>query len=321
MGQWNEDVPEGNRRINRLSCFSGFSHRGRDPLGRVPPHSETGGEPRRFSLEAGILSQTKGNEMKLNKWTGWTLAMAVAVVFAGSGIGYASEIDDSIGPAFKQTYVYRTFLVEDSIQVDSKDGAVTLTGTVAKDFHKTLAQETVGAIPGVTSVENQLATPAEVATESNDQWLGNKVNLALMFHRKVNAGKTEIDVKEGVVTLKGEAATQEQKDLTGAYAADIEGVTKVNNEMTVAEQPVPDERTFGEKMDDMSIVAQVKTALLTHRSTSALQTKVVSLNGEVTLTGVAQSEAEMALASKLVEDIQGVASVKNDMTIQDVVVQ
>ena len=48
---------------------------------------------------------------------------------------------------------------------------------------------------------------------------------------------------------------------------------------------------------------------------------MVSLNGDVTLTGVAQSAAEMALASKLVEDIQGVASVKNDMTIQDVVLQ
>ncbi len=259
--------------------------------------------------------------MKRNNSSRWALAMAVAVVFAGRGMAQASEVDDSIGPAFKQTYVYRTYLMKDSIQVDSKEGAVTLTGTVTKDFHKTLAQETVGALPGVTSVENQLATPAEVATENNDQWLGNKVNLALMFHRKVNAGNTEIDVKEGVVTLKGKAATQEQKDLTGAYAADIEGVKEVKNEMTIAETPSPDERTFGEKMDDMSIVAQVKTALLTHRSTSALQTKVVSLNGDVTLTGVAQSAAEMALASKLVEDIQGVASVKNDMTIQDVVLQ
>ena len=44
-------------------------------------------------------------------------------------------------------------------------------------------------------------------------------------------------------------------------------------------------------------------------------------DGEVTLTGVAQSEAEKALAGKLVADINGVTSVKNDMTVEEVVVQ
>ena len=78
---------------------------------------------------------------------------------------------------------------------------------------------------------------------------------------------------------------------------------------------------MGEKLDDASIVAQVKAALLTHRSTSALQTKVAARDGEVTLTGVAQSEAEKSLAGKLVADINGVASVKNEMTVEEVVVQ
>ena len=249
------------------------------------------------------------------------LALAAAVVFAAGAAAQASEIDDSIGPALKQTYVYKMFLQEDDIAVDAKEGAVTLTGTVAEPVHKTMAQDLVEALPGVVSVDNQLATTAEAAAENADMWIARKVKLALMFQRNVNAGATTVEAKDGVVTLTGETDNEAQKALTAEYATDIEGVTEVKNELTVAAVPALEARTMGEKLDDMSITAQVKAALLTHRSTSAIQTKVVSRDGEVTLTGVAQSEAEKALAGKLVADINGVTRVKNEMTVEEVVVQ
>ena len=259
--------------------------------------------------------------MKRNTSLRLARALAAAVVFAAGASAQAAEIDAAIAPAFKQTYVYRTYLADSAIQTESQDGVVTLTGTVNEEAHKMLAEEIVLGLPGVVRVDNQLATPSEVAAENADIWVGRKVKLALMFHRNVNAGQTAVAVKDGVVTLQGEAGSLAQKELTGAYAADIEGVTEVKNELTVAAVPALEARTMGEKLDDMSITAQVKTALLTHRSTSAIQTKVVSRDGEVTLTGVAQSEAEKALAGKLVADINGVTSVKNDMTIVEVVVQ
>lgn len=259
--------------------------------------------------------------MKRKSTNGLALALAVAVVFAAGVAAQASEVDDRIESAFKETYAYKTFLQEDDIAVDAQDGAVTLTGTVAEPGHKTIAQDLVEALPGVVSVDNQLATTAEADADNADTWIGRKVKLALMFHRNVNAGQTTVAVQDGVVTLTGEAGSEEQKALTAEYAADIEGVTSVKNEMTVAAVPALEARTMGEKLDDMSITAQVKTALLTHRSTSAIQTKVVTRDGEVTLTGVAQSEAEKALAGKLVADINGVTSVKNDMTVEEVVVQ
>ena len=76
-------------------------------------------------------------------------------------------------------------------------------------------------------------------------------------------------------------------------------MTEVKNEMTVAATPEPVERTASEKIDDMSITAQVKTALSAHRSTSSVKTQVVTRNGEVSLTGIAQNEAEKSLVSKL----------------------
>lgn len=119
------------------------------------------------------------------------------------------------------------------------------------------------------------------------------------------------------VTLKEiQAANPEQGVICLSYARDIDGVTSVKNEMTVAEAPQMAERTSGEKVDDASITAQVKSALLTHRSTSSVKTKVETRNGQVTLTGIAKNAAEKALVSKLVTDIQGVTSVDNQMTIE-----
>jgi hyperosmotically inducible periplasmic protein len=128
------------------------------------------------------------------------------------------------------------------------------------------------------------------------------------------------DVEGLAVTLEGEAADELQMEVALENAADIDGVTEVKNEMTVADPPPADLRTMGDKFDDVTIVAKAKAELMTHRSTSALQTAVESHDGEVTLTGVAQSEAEKELAGKLVAAINGVTGVKNEMTVEEVVV-
>ena len=56
--------------------------------------------------------------------------------------------------------------------------------------------------------------------------------------------------------------------------------------------------------------------LLYHRSTSALNTKVVTKNGVVTLHGKAGNAAEIKLATKLAKDVNGVKEVKNRMAIE-----
>jgi len=55
--------------------------------------------------------------------------------------------------------------------------------------------------------------------------------------------------------------------------------------------------------------------LLSHRSTSAFKTSVTTKDGVVTLTGKADNAAEIALAGKLANDVNGVQSVQNNMTV------
>ncbi|MCK9197253.1 MAG: BON domain-containing protein [Syntrophales bacterium] len=226
----------------------------------------------------------------------------------------ASKMDSRIESSAKKSYVFKTYLKSDDVKIQSKDGVVTLTGTVSEESHKTLAQETVASLPGVKSVDNKLEIKGDTPTANSDAWLSAKVKTMLLYHRNVS-GLTEVNTKDGIVTLRGEAISQAQKDLTTEYAKDVEGVKDVNNEMIV-KNTSKKKQTAGEKIDDASITAQVKMTLLYHRSTSAINTSVTTNNGVVTLKGKAANAAELSLAAKLANDVNGVKSVKNKMTIE-----
>ena len=227
----------------------------------------------------------------------------------------ASETDDRIESAAANSYVYKTYLKDDSIQTTSKSGVVTLTGTVKEGYHKSLAADTVGGLPGVKSVDNQIVLKGETTIDNADRWLRLKVETALLFHRNVHASTTTVMAVDGTVTLSGEASDRVEKDLAAAYARDVAGVKLVKNEMTISKTPVEPHRTLSEKIDDASITALVKAALLVHLSTSAINTKVETRDGVVTVSGVAGSAAEKKQVTNLAGDIHGVDKVENEMTI------
>src|ERR1035437_267486 len=126
----------------------------------------------------------------------------------------AAKMDSNIELSARQTYVFKTYLQLDDINIQSRNGAVTLTGIVSENFHKTLAQETVADLPGVKSVDNRLEVKGAPPTANSDAWLHDKLKIALFFHRSVSSGTTSIVVKDGIVTLGGTAASQAQKELT-----------------------------------------------------------------------------------------------------------
>lgn len=261
---------------------------------------------------------------------------------AGSRTGTTSDrqIEDNV----KASYNYRTVL-DDKITVKADKGVVTLTGKVDDHDHRQLAADTVSDMPGVTRVNNEIEV-SDTHQEYSDGWMAMKIRGALLTKSNVSVMDTQVEVNDGNVILTGKADNQAQKDLTAVYAKEIEGVKTVKNQITIVAPQVADRRsddlrtgdsrtdgphtagataddkrgddgrTWGERIDDSSITAQVKAALLGHSSTSALKTKVTTTDGVVALSGVASSAAEKTLVTKLVEGIRGVESVKNSMTIE-----
>lgn len=241
--------------------------------------------------------------------------MSLMLIFAASPmLVFASPATDrKIEEAAKASYNYRTVL-EDHVKVKANDGIVTLTGAVQDEDDKDLAEDTVKNLPGVTAVKNEI-TIKETRPKNSDSWIAFKIRSRLLVKAHVSATTTVVAVKDGVVTLTGTADNIAQKELTGVYAREIEGVKSVENDIVVKETPAPGS-TMGEKVDDASITSQVKYALLRHKSTSALKTKVTTTDGVVVITGEAASDAEKSLVTKLAEDIRGVKSVENNMTVK-----
>ena len=130
--------------------------------------------------------------MKMKAMYRVALMVAGVALLAISMPVYASNMDDRIESSAKKSYVFKTYLKGDDIKIQSKDGVVTLTGTVAEESHKSLAQETVASLPGVKSVDNRLEVKGERPAEKSDAWLIMKVKTTLLFHHSVSGLKTEV---------------------------------------------------------------------------------------------------------------------------------
>ena len=169
-------------------------------------------------------------------YTIFSIASVVALLVISIPLP-ADQMDNRIESSARQSFVFKTYLQNDDIKIESRDGAVILTGIVAENFHKALAEETVAFLPGVRSVDNKLKIKGLPSATNSlsiyDEWVRDRVKATLLFHRSVSTGRTEVYIKNGIVTLRGYAVSQAQKDLSTEYAKDIEGVKGVNNEMTI----------------------------------------------------------------------------------------
>lgn len=239
--------------------------------------------------------------------------LALWCIAASPGALLASpDADQKIADAAKESYNFHAVL-EDRVAVSVHDGRVTLTGTVDDEDDKALAEATVENLPGVTGVKNEIVVkPAH--PRRSDAWIALKIRGRLLVKANVSASTTKVMVKDGVVTLQGTADNAIQKERTGIHAGEIDGVKSVRNDIVVKDRPPLGER-LADKMDDASITTQVKFALLRHKATSALKTKVKTTDGVVVVTGEAASDSEKSLVTKLAQDIRGVKSVENNMTV------
>ena len=130
--------------------------------------------------------------MKMKSTHTLALLAAASTLLVTSAPLRAADTDSRIESSAAKSYVFKTYLKDDSIKTESKDGVVTLTGTVAEASHKSLAEDTVASLPGVKSVDNQLLVKGEQPAEHSDTWITMKVKTALLFHRNVSGTGTSV---------------------------------------------------------------------------------------------------------------------------------
>ncbi len=159
-----------------------------------------------------------------------------------------------------------------------------------------------------------------------DAWLDGKVETALLVNRHLNNFTIDTDVKNGKALLSGSVNSEIDKELAEEIAKGIEGVTSVENDITVMkDKDVKDNahkhrddktRSFGTWYDDATTTASVKSKLLWNNQTSGLDVNVDTAYGVVTINGVVETAAEKNLIEKIAENTQGVLDVKSEIEVK-----
>ena len=192
---------------------------------------------------------------------------ALLVLFASPVALFAlPETDRKIEDAAKASYNYRTVL-ENHVAVKANDGVVTLTGIVGDRDLKVLAEDTVGNLPGVARVDNQITLDPALA-EHSDGWIAIKLTPSCSCGALSALTIPRSGLKAASSLSPARPTGQSQKELTGEYAKEIEWVKSVKNDIVVNATPVPAESMGGEN-DDASISSQVKYVLYPPRDQRA----------------------------------------------------
>jgi hyperosmotically inducible protein len=134
-----------------------------------------------------------------------------------------------------------------SVSQDRDKGVVTLTGSVATESDKAQAESVTKAAAGGQVVADEIAVRPpgdESAAKAVDSDLDKAIekNLdAALVKRKMDKG-VRYDVKNGVVTLKGDAVSEGRRSAVEQIAKGVPNVTQVVNEMEVKEQKASSSR-------------------------------------------------------------------------------
>lgn len=128
-----------------------------------------------------------------------------------------------------------------NIEVDSKDGVVTLKGRAQSPEGKELAGSLASNTDGVISVNNLISISAadsiasrvepqtsDPAQQISDAWITSKVKSSLIYSRNIDGLNIKVDTKSGLVTLNGVVANYAEKELAVEVARNIRGVKGVN---------------------------------------------------------------------------------------------
>jgi hyperosmotically inducible periplasmic protein len=149
-------------------------------------------------------------------------------------------------------YLFNTHLNNFKIDTDVKGGVAYLSGTVESDIDKSLAVEIAKGIEGIKDVKDNLvvdANPpkreieARVDTTSTEkrsfrQWFDDATTTAAVKSRLIGNENTkglkiDVDTSYDIVTLSGNVASAEEKQLAEQLARNTSDVKDVHNELHV----------------------------------------------------------------------------------------
>lgn len=240
-----------------------------------------------------------------------------------------SAADLALTNQVKSAFTLSKRLSAYAIDVESKDGAVTLTGQVPTETDRELAGNVVKDVPGVKSVDNQIQVqpglkPSEASVREGmrvtDLEIRADLNEKLLASQGLQGQKIQVAVQDRIVTLSGQVDTPSQKTGAEQLARSVANVVDVVNNLSTNNPSAAQNETPGVPegaSKDKELTNRVLFALFKERENFADlgSIKAASRESTVALTGNVASRAEKALAERIVRDVDGVKVVSNQLTV------
>lgn len=182
------------------------------------------------------------------------------------------------------------------VNVDVKDGVVTMEGKAFSLHEKMQAMQLVRTTKGVRSIIDEIEVPQ---TDIPDAEVKDRVENALFRDPATEAFEVQVSVDKGKVTLTGSVDSWAEKRLARTVAASVMGVTEVENEIEIDEPIVrPD--------DEIEREIERRFATSTLVDDGLVDVDVDS--GVVSVSGIVGSAAERwyAVANAWVEGVSRV---------------
>lgn len=156
------------------------------------------------------------------------------------------------------------------------------------------------------------AASVTIGTEIDDAVLTTKVKSAMMADEYVKSLDIKVETFKAGVMLSGFVDTQAQMDRSVEVAKAVAGVKNVDNKLSIK----MGSQTIGSKIDDTVITASVKSAMMADSIMKSREVSVVTVKGEVQLSGFVDSETQITHASEVAKKVEGVVNVVNNMTLK-----
>ena len=186
---------------------------------------------------------------------------------------------------------------------------------------KTLLAVILGSavMSGSAMAESNAASEAGQKVDSSMNKVGNfmddsaitaKVKAALVDHDAIKSTDISVKTENKVVILSGTVDNQSQSDQATSLAKGVEGVSSVENKLTIREGKADSMKGYA---GDAATTSEVKAKLLADDIVPSRKVKVETTDGVVQLSGSVDSQAQSDRAESIAKAIDGVKSVKNDL--------
>ena len=147
----------------------------------------------------------------------------------------------------------------------------------------------------------------------DDSGITAKAKAALVDNDAIKSTDISVKTHSGVVTLSGFVTSQDQAEKAVAVVQKIEGVKSVSDKLHVRDSKSSSVKGYA---GDAATTSEIKAKLLADDIVPSRNVKVETTDGVVQLSGHVASKAQSDRAESIAKAIEGVKSVKNDLTVK-----